>query len=450
MKRKYLRDKVTVVLFFILTLNFSFGQSLEVLSVDKEYHDISLKKDSDVTYQLNLKKDGLYKFKVLQNGIDIRLQLFDSDGRELFNKDTPNSYTGYELIEYSPTKTDNYILKFVPRTYERNPEQGKINIFIHKLTKSELKRREEIAKELEAENEKLIQTLDIEHFWEAFDALKKAKTYRDSINLMQTVYIDRATNGFKDFIKKWSITPESMIKAIAKYPKFYNSIKQNTFKVKNSDSTIKEIVENFRAIYPGFKDKRVCFFIGNMNVGGTVSDNFLLIGTEIMAATQFNDLSELNPSFKEMFKDNVNVVQEIKKLVAHEYVHTQQTDQYDEEAIICPLLYDTLQEGIADFIGELISDVKLNSEMYSYGDKHEAELWEDFKNELCNTVSDNWLFNGEIEDKPSDLGYYIGYKIAEEYMKNAENKDEAIIEMIEMNDPIRFLQKSNYDQKKKQ
>lgn len=409
-----------------------------------------LKKNSDAKYQINLKKDGLYKFKVLQNGIDIRLQLFDSDGRELFNKNTPNSYNGYELIEYSPSKTDNYILKFVPRTYDSNPNQGKINILVHKLTKSELKRREEITKELEPENEKIVLTLDIDHFWEAFDDLKKAKTYNDSINFMQTVYIDRATNGFKDFIKKWSITPETLIKSISKYPKFYNSVRENTYKVKNSVPDIQEIVDNFKSKYSNFKDKRICFFIGDMNVGGTVSDDFLLIGTEITAATQYNDLSELSSSFRKIFSDTNDINQKIKNTIAHEYVHTQQPDEYDKDAIICPLLYDSLQEGIADFVGEIISNIKLSSEMHKYGDKHEGELWKEFKNELCNVDSDNWLFNGNIKDKPSDLGYYIGYKIAEEYFKNAKNKNEAIKEMVEMNDPINFLQKSKYDQKKKQ
>ena len=54
-----------------------------------------------------------------------------------------------------------------------------------------------------------------------------------------------------------------------------------------------------------------------------------------------------------------------------------------------------------------------------------------------------------VKDKPADLGYYIGYKIAEEYYKNAADKKQAVTDIIEMNDPITFLQKSKYDQKLK-
>jgi uncharacterized protein YjaZ len=45
----------------------------------------------------------------------------------------------------------------------------------------------------------------------------------------------------------------------------------------------------------------------------------------------------------------------------------------------------------------------------------------------------------------ADLGYFIGYKIVKSYYKQATDKEQAIKDIIEMNDPITFLQKSKND-----
>jgi hypothetical protein len=110
-------------------------------------------------------------------------------------------------------------------------------------------------------------------------------------------------------------------------------------------------------------------------------------------------------------------------------------------------LYQSLREGACDFIGELVSRNKKKNE---YGDQHEAKLWTEFKNELCNENIGNWLYNGyAVKDKPADLGYYIGYKIAESYYNNHTDKKKAIVDIIEMDNPIQFLENSKYDQKQK-
>ena len=73
-----------------------------------------------------------------------------------------------------------------------------------------------------------------------------------------------------------------------------------------------------------------------------------------------------------------------------------------------------------------------------------------FKNELCNQNIGGWLYNGyAVKDKPPDLGYYLGYKIVESYYNNATDKKQAIIDIIELDNPIRFLELSKYDQKRK-
>lgn len=52
---------------------------------------------------------------------------------------------------------------------------------------------------------------------------------------------------------------------------------------------------------------------------------------------------------------------------------------------------------------------------------------------MCAKESINWLYNGgDVKDKQADLGYYMGYKIAESYYNNSDDKNKAISEIIEM------------------
>ncbi|WP_353137877.1 DUF2268 domain-containing putative Zn-dependent protease [Pseudopedobacter sp.] len=297
-----------------------------------------------------------------------------------------------------------------------------------------------------------VQTTDIDNFWEAFDNLKACKNRNDSISSFQHIYLDRATDGLKDFIKVRDFTAEKFVNAVSQYPKFYNSVRKNTLEVKNIVPLIEDIVQKFEQIYPNFKPFKVCFVIGLANTGGTVSDDYLLIGAEVSGATEDTDLSEFNnvAYSKQLAKGN-SVIQKIRDIVAHEYVHTQQSHiKLDAHSINCPLLYYCLIEGAADFIGELVSGGHINTVAHIYGNRNEGELWQEFKNELCNSTSENWLYNyTKAKETPADLGYFIGYKIVEAYYLNSLDKKQAVIEIIEIDDPIEFLQLSKYDLKEK-
>jgi hypothetical protein len=426
-----------------------FGQAQRI-EFNKQY-PVNISKALNTDYSFRLEKGELYSVSVLQQGIDVKLALSDKNGAQILEKDSPNGANGYEQFEYSPTETGQYHLNVIRLDEEGNPESGKVTVLITKIPKTEIQRREKIKKELAPENSKTVQTLDIDHFWQAFDNLAQCKTRKDSIHNFQSIYLDKATDGLKDFIIARQFTAEKFIDAVAHFPKFYKSVRKNTYEAKNAVPLIEEIVLKFQQLYPNFVPHKVCFAIGIVNTGGTVSDKFLLIGTEVSTSTKNTDLSEFNNSaFGKQLASGDDVIQKIKNIVAHEYVHTQQNTPFDKNAIGCGLLYNAMQEGFCDFIGELASGSQINLVGLEYGDQNEKQIWKDFKSELCNGSSKNWLYNySTVKDKPADLGYYVGYKIAQEYYKNAANKKQAVIDIIEMNDPIKFLQLSKYDQKPK-
>ena len=444
--------KKEIFVFLLFFSSMIFGQNIQKIEFNTNFSETNLSNSSDLSYQLHLKKRGLYKISVLQQGIDVALILKDNKNNTLIEKDSHNGINGLERFEFIPSETANYTLTIKRLDDEGNPENGKISIKIKEYTNSEIKELEKIKKELEPENKKIVQTIDIDHFWEAFDNLKKSKSRKDSIASFQKIYLNRATDGLKDFIVARDFTAEKFVDAVSMMPKFYNSIRKNTLEVKNIVDNLNGLIVNFKNIYPQFETKKICFAIGIVNTGGTVSDNYLLIGTEISTSNKDVDLSEFtNEAYRKILERGDDVTQKIKNMVAHEYVHTQQNRNMNNNIVGCDLLEAVIIEGMCDFIGELISGDQINKVAQEYGDAHEKELWIEFKNELCNKSSKNWLYNYDSsKDRPADLGYYIGYQISKEYYKNMTDKKQAIYDILNMNDPITFLQKSKYDQKEKQ
>lgn len=408
-------------------------QAQEKLALNQDYKDIQLSRKSFHTYELTLAKDGIYRFSILQQGIAVYYSLTTTDNKKVYECNYPDDISGYEKFEYTPEYTGTFLLNIRRYDDPENTDSGSITLTVKSLSKAEIEVRKQIRKELEPENKKNVTTIDIDHFWTAYDNLKNCKSFSDSVNCFQKFYLDKATNGLLDFVQVRDFTPEKFVNAVSQNSAFYQSIRRNTLVAKQAESVVEEVFAKFKILYPDFKPFKVCFAIGIKNTGGTVSNQFVLIGTEVTTAMSASD------SF-----NSDAIVERIRGIVAHECVHTQQI-QADHAAIQCPLLYQSIKEGACDFIAELINGKKHED---GYGEKNEARLWTEFKNELCNQNTGNWLYNGStVKDKPGDLGYFIGYAICKEYYENTADKKQAVVDIIGMTDAIRFLELSRYDQK---
>jgi hypothetical protein len=427
MKRLRFLPVLVLVTFFTV-----FVQAQRTLEFNKDHTDISLKRSDTLIYKLPLLKDGIYQFAILQRGIAVYYELVSPAGEKVFENLDIYDIKGYEKFEHTATTSGTYSLIISRFEHDANPDTGKINISVKSLSKKEIAVRKQIRRDLASENAKNVTTVDIDHFWTAFDSLKSCKTYADSVSVLQKNYLDRATDGMLDFIQVRDWTAERFVDAISKHRDFYQQVRQNTLDAKTAVPIIEDVFARFKEIYTDFKPFKVCFAIGIKNTGGTVSDKYVLIGTEVTVAGAVSAQ---------------DIVQKIRGIVAHECVHTQQKLYPDSAAIHCPLLWQSIREGSCDFIGELITGQSRTNE---YGEKNEGKLWADFKNELCNKNFDNWLYNGYAgKDRPGDLGYFIGYQIAKEYYRNTPDKKQAVREIINMTDPIHFLEQSKYDQKPK-
>jgi uncharacterized protein YjaZ len=139
----------------------------------------------------------------------------------------------------------------------------------------------------------------------------------------------------------------------------------------------------------------------------------------------------------------VSSVDRLPYIVAHELMHYQQKNASDGT-----LLARALSEGVPDLVAELVAGDTINPHLHKYADPLEKQLWLEFKKEMNGTSVANWLYQGDdAKDKPADLGYWMGYKIAASYYKNARDKKQAVKDMLEIKDFQKFLADSRYEEK---
>lgn len=279
-----------------------------------------------------------------------------------------------------------------------------------------------------------IVTSDIDNFWIMYDIYKTTGNIEDITKL----YFDKRSPGLDAFTRKRVINAKEMSKVLKAYPKYLESIRSNTLKLESIKEKLKGYFIKLKEIYPDVYYPDIYFAIGCFNTGGTVSGRMLLIGAELMCAEVNSPKDELN----NWLKGNIGLFENIEKIVMHESIHTLQSHNPES------LLGAAISEGMCDFIAQMVTGKKLNSAHYIYGNKHEKGLWKEFKKEMGSKDYSRWLYSGQNSvGRPSDLGYFIGYKICEAYYENAEDKRQAVKEIIEVQDFEAFLKKSGYDEK---
>jgi hypothetical protein len=285
-----------------------------------------------------------------------------------------------------------------------------------------------------------ISTLDINHFWEAYDSLATSK---DSVATFQRLYIDRATPGLVAFIKARDFTAQEYVTLVKRYPKFWISIRPNTERIATRKHEVEEIFKRFKILYPNFKTPKVCFAIGGLRTGGTTTSDLILIGSEIASADSTTNKIEFTGWLQYVIGNTGDIV----AMVAHEAVHTQQPKNFAfiKGQMNHRLLSQSLHEGAADFIGMQITGYVINKTQYEYGIKHEAELWKEFQSQMFENDYSAWLYNGhKSTERPADLGYFMGARICESFYHHATDKSKAIREIIRMKNNKKFLKRSVY------
>ncbi len=284
-----------------------------------------------------------------------------------------------------------------------------------------------------------ILTKDVSHFWEAYDlSIKDSENTRE---IYEKHYFDKASDGMQDYMGAKVNSINTFIKHINSHPKLYKTIRSNTLRVDEYKKEIQQSFKNFKRLYNEAKFPDVYFVIGAFTSGGTVSSSGLLIGTNQMSGGESVDTTELSYGAKLLLSNS----KYLPNVVAHELIHFQQ-DEMKRDTIT---LGYAIKEGMADFIGELISGETANRKIFDWAEGKEKDIWSAFKKDMYYDRYSNWIANSRTVSKDSfpDLGYWVGYQICKSYYENAKDKKKAIYEMLHIKNYKKFLADSKLEQK---
>ncbi len=252
-------------------------------------------------------------------------------------------------------------------------------------------------------------THDFDNFWKAFDRLDSS----DSNPFVD--YLNHASPGLRPYVDYF--TPEIFTETIEKREADYLKKRDVLKDLPSHKKRIQAVYAAMKYWNPEATFPPVYFIMGVFTSGGTVSENGLLIGSELL-----ENLDSLDG------------------LIAHEFIHFQQATEGPDT-----LLKQTINEGSADFMGELVSGLLLSKEQKTYGEAHEEELCREFVKTMYTEDWGDWLYTYDTKNgKPKDMAYWMGYKIVEAYFNKQEDKKQAIQDILTFKDPSAFLKESGY------
>ncbi len=278
---------------------------------------------------------------------------------------------------------------------------------------------------------------DVRNFWKAYDQIGNDNT--KAVQIYKANYFAIGTMALQYYLVNKINTIDNFVYIHQLKKKYYESIRGNTFKAGQLKPEYQKIFIKLKQVYPQAIFPPIYFVVGKLNSAGTVCSYGLILGIDQACMSPTADTSELNT----WEKHNISSFANLKHTVAHELIHYEQNDMASDTT----LLAASIKEGMADFLGELISGKTTNERLKAFARGKERQIWTDFKKEMYLDRASNWIANSDQEtaEKPADLGYWVGYMICKSYYENSSDKAKAIYDMLHIKNYKTFLADSKIE-----
>lgn len=267
-----------------------------------------------------------------------------------------------------------------------------------------------------------IQTEDVTRFYEVFEAAHGRPTSEQ----LQAGYLDRGTAGLRNLTQMRNVTAENIARAIATQPEIYTNARSCLAALPRIRERLILTFDKLLDLYPEAQKPPVTILVSRgkpVAIAGPGKG----VQVALEALCSGNAARYLGADVDDRFVS----------LIAHEYIHVQQPPERKNPTV----LERALEEGVADFVGELVSGRVSNVAVHASAKGREREIEARFAADLDKHDLSAWFDNTTPEDV-GQLGYWVGYRIAKAYYQRAPDKRAAIREMIQMTDANAFLKKS--------
>ena len=289
---------------------------------------------------------------------------------------------------------------------------------------------QEITSNLTTDPQKAPFVLDDIHTFN--NAFKLLTSESDTVQVIQSNYLDKGTPGLKMFIEKYDLTAERLTKAIQKHPEKYASLSEISDPLQEKITVYRKAYEELKNYIPDIVYPPTYFLVAGFWGIGSGSVEGQLISVE---------------KWKIPLEDK-------STLLIHELVHFQQVVAIGYEkyaALFGPeksLLGLCIREGIGEFFSYLVNGAITQGKALRFVLQNEKSLWEQLQKDMYGTETGDWMWSKPADPaQPPHVGYAMGFKIVESYYNNAADKSTAVKEILAVTDYKKFLQNSGYAQK---
>ena len=276
----------------------------------------------------------------------------------------------------------------------------------------------------ERDNRPVVVTSDVDLFFSIYDAADG----HPSAEQLQQDYLNRGSEGLQHFASIRRITGERIARAIEARPEIYADARRCAEVLPQVRERVGNALSLFSQMRPEAVFPPVTVSIGRGRPAAVAGPtDGINIGLEALCATDF-----INPDIEDRFV----------RVMVHEFVHTQQSRELmerDEPTV----LEASLMEGAAEFITELLTGDIAYEYMADLVRGREMEIEAAFVADMHKTDLSDWAWNSTAE-KPADLGYWVGYRIAKAHYETAGNKHEAVNAILDLTDAQIFLETSGW------
>jgi hypothetical protein len=269
-------------------------------------------------------------------------------------------------------------------------------------------------------------TTDLKHFIEAFDALSAES---DSLEVLNRLYFTKATPGMKEYINRHQLTAEMLLKAIKTSPDRYEKMGEFYAGLESFKAQFIEAMKKFDAKVPDVMFAPTYLIVGANR--GLAQASFQ---GQLVTVTRLLDRPEL-----------------LTAVIVHELAHFQQAKTQGGQQYVA--LYSApnnmlglcLREGGAEFFTDLVLGTTTTQKSVDYLMENEQELKERFVTDLKKQDTGFWLWESlNKKGQPKLLGYSMGFHICKAYYNKASDKEEALRQILAMEQPVSFMKNSGY------
>lgn len=259
-------------------------------------------------------------------------------------------------------------------------------------------------------------------FYRIYDAAGGRPTGEE----LQKGYIDAGSEGVRQFIPHRIISGAALAAAIIKHHADYEGARKCLAALPAVKVLLEGALRRLSQLDPDAQFPPVTVLVGRDNSGGTTGKSGVLIGLEVACRTTWDQ-----PDPRDL----------LYHLIAHEYGHVEQASYGGQPT----LLRQALVEGGAELVAELISGEVSNIHLQRWTKGRERQIDHAFLSQMDSKDLSAWLYNGVgTPQKPGDLGYWVGYRIAKAYYQHATDKRAALAAVLALHDPRAILARSGW------